>query len=70
MRMEIFPEESFPSGKIFFNQSYEENYAHKHFEDILIVHNNYIKGHGKKRFRFIQYHLWDVDDVSFPSCDG
>lgn len=55
MRMEIFPEEYFPSGKFFLNRTYEENYVQTYYEDILIVHSNYIKGHDRKRSRFIDY---------------
>lgn len=69
MRLDYFPAESFPSGKYFFENPYEENYARIHYEDILIVHDNYIKGHDKKRRRFEEYHLWDVEDSEFPSCE-
>ncbi|CAM9429766.1 unnamed protein product, partial [Hapterophycus canaliculatus] len=58
MRTEYFPAESFPSGKFFFDDPYEENYARIHYEKILIVHDNYIKGHERKRQRFEAYHLW------------
>lgn len=69
MRLEYLPSESFPSGKQFFENPYEENYAHIHYEDILVVHNNYIKGHGRKLERFEAYHLWDVAGHVFPTCD-
>lgn len=66
--METFPEERFPAGKQYFAYDYEEDYAHVHFENIVIVHNNWIKGHDEKRERFEEYHLWDVADHTFPSC--
>ncbi|CAM9141525.1 unnamed protein product [Scytosiphon promiscuus] len=69
MKLEYFPVESFPSGKFFFDYPYEENYARIHYEKILIVHDNYIKGHERKRQRFEAYHLWDVGDNEFPSCE-
>lgn len=69
MRLDYFPAESFPSGKFFFENPYEENYARIRYENILIVHDNYIKGHTNKRLRFEEYHLWDVGDNEFPSCE-
>lgn len=56
------------SGKYFFTSEYEDNYAKLHYENIAVVHNNYIKGHGKKRSRLETYHLWDVGNNEFPSC--
>lgn len=69
MRLEYFSSESFPSGKQFFENPYEDNYARLHYEEILVVHNNFIKGHGRKHERFEAYHLWDVADHVFPSCE-
>lgn len=69
MRLDYFPSESFPSGKFFFENPYEENYARIHYENIMIVHDNYLKGHDRKRTRFEEYHLWDVGDNDFPSCE-
>lgn len=66
--MGVFPEESFPSGKFFFSQPYEEDYPHVYYPDIMIVHNNYIKGHDTKLKRFQGYHLWDVENMTFPTC--
>lgn len=68
MRMEHFPKEAIPSGKFFFDREYEENYAHVFYEDIVVVHDNYIKGHDRKVGRFKEYHLWSVESVSFPEC--
>lgn len=70
MRLEFFSADSFPSGKYFFENPYEENYAYVHYEDIMVVHNNYIHGHARKRSRFEQYHLWDIADYEFPSCEA
>lgn len=68
MRMDVFPMESFPSGKYFFSHPYEENYARIFYPDIMIVHNNYIKGHDTKLNRFETYNLWDVKNMTFPTC--
>lgn len=69
MRMDVFPNESFPSGREFFAHSYEEDYAHIYFPDIMIVHNNFVRGHDKKLRRFQDYHLWDVGNETFPTCE-
>eukprot|EP00903_Cladosiphon_okamuranus_P005636 g5602.t1 len=69
MRLDYFPEEWFPSGKHFFENPYEENYARIHYEHIMIVHDNYIKGHDSKRGRFEEYHLWDIGNNEFPLCE-
>lgn len=70
MRMDVFPSESFPAGREFFAHSYEEDYARINFPEIMIVHNNFLKGHDMKLGRFQEYHLWDVGNMTFPSCEG
>lgn len=68
MQLEYFPEDRFPSGRAFFEYPFEEEYVRIHFENIMVVHNNWIRGHAAKRKRFERYHLWDVGDQVFPSC--
>jgi len=68
LRVEKFPADRFPAGQKFFKHPSEEDYAHIHFENIVVVHNNWIKGHDKKRHRFQEYQLWDVGDRVFPCC--
>jgi len=62
------PSSATHSGKQFFNHAFEDNYARLHYENIAVVHNNYIKGHGPKRSRLENYHLWDVGNIMFPTC--
>ncbi len=68
LRLQYFPKERFPPGNIFFEHPYEEGYPQLDYEDIVIVHNNWIVGHDSKRERFQQHHLWNVGDNAFPSC--
>lgn len=66
--MEYFPEDRFPSGKAFFGGGYVENYTQVNFPNIVVVHNNFIRGHAKKKLRFQIYRLWDVGAAVFPRC--
>lgn len=68
MRLGIFPADKFPSGKEFFKHPHEEGNAPIHLGETLVVHNNWMVGHDRKRQRFKQYQLWDVGNSVFPSC--
>lgn len=68
LRYEIIPPKMFPPGIEFFDHDYVEDYAQIYHKEALIVHNNWIKGHDDKLQRFREYHLWDVDETSFPLC--
>lgn len=69
LRTDVIPENVFPSGKVFFDHPWEEQYVRKYFPDICIVHNNWISGHDSKVERFKEYHLWGVENVLFPACE-
>lgn len=68
LRLDIFPVDKFPAGKQFFDLPYEDNYVQLYHRDVIIVHNNWIKGHSAKLQRFKKYHLWGVEGVVFPEC--
>ena len=57
-----------PARKHFFDHVYEENYVQLYHERTQIVHNNWIEGHKDKKRRFQRYHLWYVENTSFPKC--
>lgn len=68
LKLEYVSEDVMPRGREFFEDEAEENYAQDVKPEAMIVHNNFIKGHERKRDRFQKYHLWWVDDVDFPEC--
>lgn len=68
LRYAILPRHIFPTGLQFFDHDYEENYLEIYHSEALVAHNNWIKGHDDKLERFREYHLWGVDETSFPSC--
>lgn len=70
VRLEIIPASIFPPGKVFFDHEYVENYVQVYHEGVMIVHNNWLRGHGSKLARFKAYQLWEVGGVSFPDCGG
>lgn len=63
--MEVIPPEFMPPGNQFFleedREQGPENYP-------TIVHNNYVYGHVLKKERFIDWDMWKVDDLEFPTC--
>ena len=64
--MDLFGNESFPSGQNYFDHPFQENdSAH---DNVFVVHNNFIRGHDAKVERFKEYHLWNVGNESFPQC--
>lgn len=68
LRVDFLSPEVMPAGKHFFDYAYEENYLQLYHNDAMIVHNNWIKGHQDKKRRFQDYHLWSVENTSFPEC--
>jgi hypothetical protein len=52
----LLPERSFPNGKRFFEQ-----FSREQQQAVVIVHNNWINGVGKKRKRFGTLGLWHPD---------
>lgn len=68
LKLEYIPEDVMLYGRVFFDHEAEENYAQVMKPEVMIVHNNFISGHDKKRERFQRYHLWWVDDMDFPEC--
>jgi hypothetical protein len=51
------PKDKFPSGFQYFNK-----YTARQIESAVVVHNNYIEGHDAKKERFIEFHLWLLDE--------
>lgn len=51
------PSLEFPSGQMYFDQ-----YSQHKRDAAVVVHNNYIAGHGPKKARFVQHGLWKVSD--------
>lgn len=59
-----FPEENFPAGKVFFEERRELAFR----ENVVVVHNNWIVGHDKKKKRFQVNRLWDIGEYEVPLC--
>ena len=47
----------FPAGYQYFERKNNTGYS-KLYEDVVLVHNNYILGHEKKKERFKKFNLW------------
>lgn len=60
--MEILPTELMPDGYTYFNNDTLS------LDKALVVHNNWIKGSGRKRERFVKRNMWYVQGLSFPKC--
>jgi hypothetical protein len=56
VRHQPLPTAEFPSGNYYFQW-----FTEREKEKAVIVHNNFIIGHDKKKDRFIQERLWKVD---------
>lgn len=63
MNVEVIPREILPDGRNYF-----ENQLPK--DKVLVVHNNWIAGHGRKVERWIKHHMWYVGGFPFPRCEG
>lgn len=62
LKLALLPKEVMPSGYEFFQlRRFYENQT-------LIIHNNGIIGHDKKKQRWIKKDMWYVENVTFPSC--
>lgn len=70
LKVDYIPDEVMPHGRAFFSENYVENYPETVHPEARIAHNNFIKGHEKKRDRFRKYHLWFVEGTYFPECEG
>lgn len=56
MNIKPLPFEQFVAGSLFWNQVWRQ--SHK-LENMVVVHNNYIIGHDKKKQRFMAAKLWE-----------
>ncbi|CAN0074683.1 unnamed protein product [Pylaiella littoralis] len=70
LRLDVLPQEVMPIGRRIFSTAWSEEQHELYRENLLVVHNNFIKGHDNKRDRFRAGDLWEVDDMVFPTCDG
>lgn len=57
-----------PPGGHIFNEKRVKMQYQLYRENLLIVHNNFIRGHDAKRERFRAADLWEVDDWVLPTC--
>ncbi|CAN0340815.1 unnamed protein product [Pylaiella littoralis] len=69
LRLDILPGEVMPTGKFIFNEERVEEHYELYRANLLVVHNNYIKGHDAKLGRFRAAGLWEVEGTVFPTCD-
>lgn len=58
IRMDVFPDESFPSGKFFKRLPKENNPS---FDKIFVLQYYWIRGHDNKIARFKHYHMWNIN---------
>ena len=68
LKVEYISDEVMPHGRAFFSDKYVEGYPEVVHPKAKIAHNNFIKGHEKKKDRFKRYHLWFVEGIYFPEC--
>lgn len=54
-----------PPGIDFFTSANMESID----KEVVVVHNNCIKGHENKVNRFKNFGLWSVEETSFPICE-
>jgi hypothetical protein len=52
---------AFPNGNDYNGNDYYEKFNAQKRQDTIVVHNNFMVGHDKKRDHFIQEGLWNVE---------
>ena len=67
IKYQFLPQALFPVGRIFFKEGHRIFIGDNPCTKCVIVHNNYIISLEAKRYRFMEYGLWEVDKNGYYS---